>query len=72
MGVNARYTKKLLYTGYDNGIIYAKNTESSNYTGIAFAACPGREISYSANKKCFIGYGRSIKNPKAMLYEKTR
>lgn len=69
MGVNELYKNKLLYTGYDNGIIYAKNTEAIDYTGIAFAACPGHEISYSGNKKCFIGDGRSMKNPKAMLYD---
>ncbi len=69
LGVDSRHRQKLLYTGYDNGIIYAKNSEAAEFTGVAFAACPGQNITFTGNKRCFVGDGRSMKNPKAMLLD---
>lgn len=67
LGVDIRHRLNLLYAGYDNGILYAKNTETAELSGVAFAACPGRKISFTCNKDCFIGNGRSMKNPNAMF-----
>lgn len=67
LGVDSRHNPNLLYAGYDNGILYAKNTEAAEFSGVAFAACPGRNISFTCNKDCFIGGGRSMKNPNAMV-----